>query len=49
MATEMKMGERLNEIHAQIISAGFQAVLMHGGPALMSLTPLLKAADEFAK
>ncbi|MGO9410965.1 MAG: carboxymuconolactone decarboxylase family protein, partial [Spirochaetia bacterium] len=34
---------------AQIISDGFMAVVMHGGPALMYLTPLLKAADEFAK
>lgn len=36
-------------MRAQIISAGFMAVVMHGGPALMYLTPLLKAADEFAK
>jgi alkylhydroperoxidase/carboxymuconolactone decarboxylase family protein YurZ len=34
---------------AQIISAGFMAMVMHGGPALMYLIPLLKAVDEFAK
>ncbi|XTI71359.1 carboxymuconolactone decarboxylase family protein [Acidithiobacillus sp. AC3] len=31
----------------EIMSAAFQAVLMHGGPALMYLVPLSKALDEF--
>jgi len=31
----------------EVIEAGFQAVIMHGGPAFMWMTPLLKAADEF--
>jgi AhpD family alkylhydroperoxidase len=31
----------------EIMSAGFMAVLMHGGPALMYLTPLTQALDEF--
>lgn len=31
----------------ELIEAGFLAVLMHGGPAMMYMTPLLKAADEF--
>ncbi len=31
----------------EIMSAGFLAVLMHGGPALMYLVPLTKAIDEF--
>ena len=31
----------------EIMSAGFMAVLMHGGPALMYLTPLSRAVDEF--
>ena len=31
----------------EIIKSGFQAVLMHGGPALMYLITLLKALDEF--
>jgi len=31
-----------------VVSAGFMAVLMHGGPALMYLSPLLEALDELA-
>jgi AhpD family alkylhydroperoxidase len=31
----------------EIMDAGMQAVLMHGGPALMYLTPLEKAIEEF--
>jgi AhpD family alkylhydroperoxidase len=31
----------------QIAEAGFMAVIMHGGPALMYLVPLFKALDEF--
>ncbi len=31
----------------EIIDAGMQAVLMHGGPALMYMTPLINALDEF--
>ncbi|MBU2761204.1 carboxymuconolactone decarboxylase family protein [Acidithiobacillus sulfurivorans] len=30
----------------EIMSAGFMAVIMHGGPALMYLVPLNKALDE---
>jgi len=30
-----------------LVEAGFQAVLMHGGPALMYLVSLFKALDEF--
>ena len=33
----------------EIIEAGMQAVLMHGGPALMYMTPLEEALDEFSK
>jgi len=33
---------------AEIVEAGFQAVIMHGGPAFMWMTPLLRAVDEFA-
>ena len=32
----------------EVIEAGFMAVIMHGGPALMYMTPLLQALDEFA-
>ncbi|MDE2176536.1 MAG: carboxymuconolactone decarboxylase family protein [Betaproteobacteria bacterium] len=30
----------------EVMSAGFMAVLMHGGPALMYLTPIRQALDE---
>ena len=29
------------------MEAGFMAVIMHGGPAYMYMTPLLDALDEF--
>lgn len=31
----------------EIMEAGFLTVLMHGGPALMHLTYLVRAVDEF--
>jgi len=31
----------------EVMEAGFMAVIMHGGPAYMFMTPLLKALDEF--
>jgi len=33
----------------EIIDAAMQAVLMHGGPALMYMIPVEKAIDEFSK
>lgn len=30
----------------EIVEAGFMAVVMHGGPAYMYMTPLLEALDE---
>jgi len=38
---------KLGASKEEIIEAGMQAVLMHGGPALMYLTPLIKAIEEF--
>jgi alkylhydroperoxidase/carboxymuconolactone decarboxylase family protein YurZ len=32
----------------EILDARFQAVLMHGGPALMYMIPLLEAIKEFS-
>ncbi|RMG53486.1 MAG: carboxymuconolactone decarboxylase family protein [Gammaproteobacteria bacterium] len=32
----------------EIVEAGFMAVIMHGGPAYMYMTPLLEAVDEFS-
>jgi AhpD family alkylhydroperoxidase len=31
----------------ELVEAGFQAVVMHGGPAFMWMTPLLAAVDDF--
>jgi AhpD family alkylhydroperoxidase len=31
----------------ELVEAGFQAVVMHGGPAFMWMTHLLAAVDEF--
>ncbi|WP_456417472.1 carboxymuconolactone decarboxylase family protein [Thiolapillus sp.] len=31
----------------EIVEAGFMAVIMHGGPAYMYMTPLLAAIQEF--
>ena len=40
----IKAGARRDDL----IEAGFLAVLMHGGAALMYMTPLLKALEEFS-
>jgi len=31
----------------EIVEAGYMAIIMHGGPAYMYMTPLLQALDEF--
>jgi len=31
----------------EVMEAGFMAVIMHGGPAYMFMTPLLQALNEF--
>jgi len=31
----------------EVMEAGFMAIIMHGGPAYMYMTPLLEALDEF--
>ena len=33
----------------ELMEAGFVAVVMHGGPALMYLGPLVEAVNEFAR
>ncbi|BCD68141.1 carboxymuconolactone decarboxylase family protein [Nitratiruptor sp. YY09-18] len=33
----------------EILESAMQAVLMHGGPALMYMTPVEEALDEFAQ
>jgi len=37
----------LGATKGELIEAGFQAVIMHGGPAFMWMTRLFQAADEF--
>ncbi|WP_283433189.1 carboxymuconolactone decarboxylase family protein [Neorhodopirellula lusitana] len=32
----------------ELVEAGFMAVVMHGGPALMYMVPLMEALDEFS-
>lgn len=39
---------KLGATRAEIIEAGIQAVVMHGGPAFMYLKRLYDAADEYA-
>lgn len=38
-----KAGATRNEI----VEAGYMAIIMHGGPAYMYMTPLLQAVDDF--
>ena len=39
---------KLGATKEELIEAGMQAVVMHGGPALMYMIPLLKAIEEFS-
>jgi alkylhydroperoxidase/carboxymuconolactone decarboxylase family protein YurZ len=39
---------KLGTIKEEILNAGFQAILMHGGPALMYMIPLVEAIKEFS-
>jgi AhpD family alkylhydroperoxidase len=41
--TALKLGASRNEL----VEAGFQAVVMHGGPVFTSMTRLLETIDEF--
>ena len=47
IAFHVKHASAAGATRDQIAEAGFMAVLMHGGPALMYLVPLFKALDEF--
>jgi len=48
IAFHVKNALRVGATTNEVIEAGFQAVIMHGGPAFMWMTPLLRAVDEFA-
>jgi len=47
VAFHVRNAARAGATKSEIIEAGFQAVIMHGGPAFMWMTPLMKAVDEF--
>ena len=47
IAFHVKHAVKAGASRHELIEAGFQAVVMHGGPAFMWMTPLLKAVDEF--
>jgi len=48
IAFHVRNAVRAGASRGEILEAGFQAVIMHGGPAFMWLTPLMGAVDEFA-
>ena len=47
IALHVKSASEAGATRDEIMEAGFQAVLMHGGPALMHLVLLTEALDEF--
>lgn len=47
IALHVKSAFEAGATRDEIMEAGFQAVLMHGGPALMHLVLLSEALDEF--
>lgn len=48
IAFHVKNALRAGATRNEVVESGFQAVIMHGGPAFMWMTPLLQAVDEFA-
>lgn len=47
IAIHVKHAAEAGASRDELIEAGFMAVIMHGGPALMYIIPLLDAVDEF--
>lgn len=47
IAFHVEQAARAGAQRDEIIEAGFMAVIMHGGPAYMYMTPLYAAVDEF--
>jgi len=47
IAFHVRNAANLGATKGELVEAGFQAVIMHGGPAFMWMTRLLQAADEF--
>jgi AhpD family alkylhydroperoxidase len=49
IAFHVRNAARAGATRSEIIEAGFQAVIMRGGPAFMWMTPLMQAVDEFVR
>jgi len=49
IAFHVKNALRAGATRNEVIEAGFQAVIMRGGPAFMWMTPLMQAVDEFSE
>ncbi len=47
IALHVKGALKAGATREEIVEAGMQAVLIHGGPALMYMTPLEEAIEEF--
>ncbi|WP_457665943.1 carboxymuconolactone decarboxylase family protein [Thiolapillus sp.] len=47
IAFHVEQAVRAGATRDEIVESGFMAVIMHGGPAYMYMTPLLEAIDEF--
>ena len=47
IAFHVQQATRHGASRDELVEAGFMAVIMHGGPAYMYMTPLLEAIDEF--
>ncbi len=48
IAFHVRNAVRAGATKDEMIAAGFQAIVMRGGPAFMWMTPLFAAVDEFA-
>ncbi|HZD92067.1 MAG TPA: carboxymuconolactone decarboxylase family protein [Pseudolabrys sp.] len=48
IAFHVRNAGKLGATRAEIIEAGFQAIVMHGGPAFMYMERLYDAADTYA-
>ena len=47
IAFHVEQAAKAGATHDEVVEAGFMAVVMHGGPAYMYMTPLFDAVDEF--
>ncbi|HEB59252.1 MAG TPA: carboxymuconolactone decarboxylase family protein [Gammaproteobacteria bacterium] len=47
IAFHVQQAARHGASRDELVEAGFMAVIMHGGPAYMYMTPLMQAIDEF--